>query len=314
MTDCSVCCEKFNASNHKRVTCPFCDFNSCRTCIQTFLLSTSTDPHCMGCKNLWSREVIDGACTKVFRDTKLKNHRETLLFERERCLLPQTQDAVARVLELRNIDRLILEAGEHINTIRKTLHQLHVTRNRISHSEYTTDTEKKTFVRKCPVENCRGFLSTRWKCQICENNICPDCNEIKHGDEHVCDPNNVETVALLKKDTKPCPKCGTMIFKISGCSQMWCPDCHTAFDWNTMRIEMGRIHNPHYYEFQRTGVGMNREHGDIPCGGFPTIDEILYYFGIPRPSRIRPYFIPRNTTLPTANPKEDEEVLSIEAV
>jgi hypothetical protein len=96
----------------------------------------------------------------------------------------------------------------------------------------------------------------------------------------VCDPGNVETVNLLKKDTKPCPKCGTMIFKISGCSQMWCPDCHTAFDWNTMKIETGRIHNPHYYEFQKAGkTTANREHGDIPCGGMPELRELLNALG-----------------------------------
>ncbi len=85
-----------------------------------------------------------------------------------------------------------------------------------------TSEEKKTFVRKCPVTDCRGFLSSRWKCDLCKNYVCPDCNEIKNGDDHVCDPNAVETINLLKKDTKPCVKCGTMIFKISGCSQMWC--------------------------------------------------------------------------------------------
>tara|TARA_R110000803_G_scaffold68224_4_gene130033 strand:- start:1804 stop:2784 length:981 start_codon:yes stop_codon:yes gene_type:complete len=132
---------------------------------------------------------------------------------------------------------------------------------------------RKEFVRKCPVEECRGFLSTQWKCGLCENKICPDCNEVK-VEGHECDPGNVETVKLLKKDTKPCPKCGTMIFKISGCSQMWCPDCHTVFCWNTMRIESGVIHNPHYYDFQRQHGTRGRNHGDIPCGGFPDLQEI----------------------------------------
>ena len=54
---------------------------------------------------------------------------------------------------------------------------------------------------------------------------------------------------------------------------MWCPDCHTAFDWRTGEIVTGRIHNPHYIEFKRKG-GTSREHGDIPCGGIPTYREL----------------------------------------
>ena len=295
--ECSICCERFNASNHKKVSCPFCDLNTCRTCVQTFLLSVSSDPHCMGCKNLWSREVVDGACTKVFRDTKLKKHRETILFERERCLLPQTQEVAARIIQGRNIDKLIKEEASKIDEIRINIQALTHRKYVILSGSQAVQTEKRQFVRKCPVEDCRGFLSTRWKCQICENNICPDCNEIKRDEGHTCDPNNVETVALLKKDTKPCPKCGTMIFKISGCSQMWCPDCHTAFDWNTMKIETGRIHNPHYYEFNRAGGRANREHGDIPCGGIPTIEELAAALGIHH-IRHRHYMLPSYSGTP----------------
>jgi len=72
---------------------------------------------------------------------------------------------------------------------------------------------------------------------------------------------------LIKKDTKPCPTCGTMIFKISGCSQVWCVDCHTAFDFNTLVIERGNIHNPHYYEYMRkmNGGVVPRNPGDVPA-------------------------------------------------
>ena len=57
------------------------------------------------------------------------------------------------------------------------------------------------------------------------------------------------------------------------CSQMWCPDCHTAFDWRTGHVETGRIHNPHYMEFKRGRIS-SREHADIPCGGIPSFREL----------------------------------------
>jgi hypothetical protein len=54
---------------------------------------------------------------------------------------------------------------------------------------------------------------------------------------------------------------------VQNCSQMFCTDCHTAWDWNTERVVTGVIHNPHYYEFvNRNGAGA-RNHADIPCGG-----------------------------------------------
>jgi hypothetical protein len=96
------------------------------------------------------------------------------------------------------------------------------------------------------------------------------CNE-ECEDSHVCDPDVVKTMKLINRDTKPCPKCSTMIHKIDGCAQMWCTTCQTAFDWRTGKVETGRIHNPHYFEFK----SKTREHGDIPCGGRPSYRELI---------------------------------------
>jgi hypothetical protein len=135
---------------------------------------------------------------------------------------------------------------------------------------YFKPKNKKKFVRKCPLENCKGFVSSKWKCGMCKNTVCKDCNEVG---EHTCDPGAIETMKLLKNDTTPCPTCGEMIFKASGCSQMWCTACHAVFDWNTMQLETGIIHNPHYYEFQRRNGTLQRNPGDVPCGG----DELPRY-------------------------------------
>jgi hypothetical protein len=120
---------------------------------------------------------------------------------------------------------------------------------------------KRTFVRACPNENCKGFLSTRWICGLCECNVCSKCHEIKSNGEHTCDPNNVATAQMLMNDTRSCPSCSVQIHKIDGCNMMFCTQCHTPFCWKTGEIIRNqRIHNPHYYEWLR----QNSTNGNIP--------------------------------------------------
>lgn len=138
--------------------------------------------------------------------------------------------------------------------------------------------EAKTVIhtRKCPDENCRGYLSSQWKCGLCDMWVCPDCHEIKgtsRDTEHTCNPDVKATVQMLENDTKPCPKCSTSIHKISGCDHMWCTQCHTSFSWRRGTIINSNA-NPHYYEWLRQRETTNdgnqqqiaRNHGDFECG------------------------------------------------
>ena len=139
---------------------------------------------------------------------------------------------------------------------------------------------------KCPGEQCRGYVSqSTMTCDICETKLCKECHEPldkgapldKAGaldkstdlDGHVCNPDTVETVKLIARDSRNCPTCKTLIHKIDGCDQMFCTQCQTAFSWKTGDVSTGRIHNPHYYEYLRQTGGIARELGDIPCGGLP---------------------------------------------
>ena len=136
--------------------------------------------------------------------------------------------------------------------------------------------QKREFLMRCPAEDCRGFLSTAYKCGTCSKQTCSECLEIlvEGTEEHKCKPESVESAKAIKKETRPCPKCGARIFKIDGCDQMWCTveGCNTAFSWTSGHVVTGRVHNPHYYEWLRRNGGNaapQREVGDIPCGGIP---------------------------------------------
>jgi ABC-type Zn2+ transport system substrate-binding protein/surface adhesin len=111
------------------------------------------------------------------------------------------------------------------------------------HNKEDFKKERKAFIKPCPAKDCRGFLSNKWICGLCNTVVCKDCHEIKgvksksdinkedegEGEEdeneddkknnfnHKCDSNNIETAKTLNKETKGCPKCGVRIYKIDGC-------------------------------------------------------------------------------------------------
>ena len=139
--------------------------------------------------------------------------------------------------------------------------------------------EKKKFIRRCTRDNCQGFLSTAWKCGICEYYSCSKCfitKTKKQDDLHECKKEDVETAEMIKKDSKPCPNCGEFIMKASGCDQMFCISCQTPWSWTSGKVvTSGAIHNPHYYEWMKRNGGVApRNPADIPCGGYPNAWEL----------------------------------------
>ena len=416
---CNICVEKFNKSTRLEIKCNYCEFSNCRTCFQKYLLDT-TEPYCMNCKKIFTREFVIDNCTSVFVTKELKKHRENVLLDREKSLMPATQVYVVLEKEKNKLRQQIKDVETERAKILLTLNGFQNKINGITTQLYNmnvnniengTVQERRKFIRKCPMQDCRGFLSQQWKCGVCDSKICNKCNEQKENDEHVCISENVASMELLNKDTKPCPECGTMIFRISGCfgkdvciltwdgytklsqnilvgdklvgddgtirnvlkttsgidklycikqsdgssyivnskhtlllknaldisveikvedyiklsktsdlfgykinkfgeftklnisveyrsygkyygflldgnnkfilkdftackncSQMFCVECHCAWNWNTGLVEKGIVHNPHYYEFLKKGGGNpGRNHGDIPCGGLPTM-------------------------------------------
>ena len=123
-------------------------------------------------------------------------------------------------------------------------------------------TAARTFTMKCPGAECRGFLSTAYKCGICERSTCAQCLvqypiDDPKGETHVCNEDDKKTVEEIKKSCRNCPSCGMSIYRIEGCNQMFCTACNTAFDWASGAILNTRqIHNPHYTDYlRRTGQG-----------------------------------------------------------
>lgn len=139
-------------------------------------------------------------------------------------------------------------------------------RPRYGEAPVEASVEKRKFIKACPVTDCRGFLSTQWKCGICSIKVCNKCHDPITTESHICDAEKVASVALIAAEAKPCPKCSAMISKVSGCDQMFCTECKTAFSWRTGAIETGAMHNPHYFEWRRAAGGAPAPAGPLACG------------------------------------------------
>jgi len=156
-----------------------------------------------------------------------------------------------------------------------------------------------SYIKPCPAKDCKGFISSKYKCGICEIKICKDCHEIVEEDiksetevkteddekdsthqphsTHVCNKDNVESAKAILKETKSCPKCAVRVYKIDGCDQMYCTQCHTAFSWATGKVVTGTIHNPHYFEYLRNNnLNIPRfDHPDAQQGGAQAANACL---------------------------------------
>ena len=273
--ECSCCITPYDKSNHSCVECPSCNYRACKQCVRNYLLTTTSIPNCMNCHKTFDQEfmVINLNRTWVLRDYKA--HRKKLLFEREFAKLVETMPRVANRKKIKVLEDEKHGVLDQMATLRKAMkalqdeqYRINVKINLLKNGEDPEQTKK--FIMACPAEGCRGFLTSGYKCEICNLYTCSRCREIigykRDNPEHVCLEENVKSTELIKKETKPCPTCGIRIYKIDGCDQMWCTECKVAFSWKTGKIDKGVVHNPHFYQYHRANGTLQRNPGDNPCG------------------------------------------------
>lgn len=248
--ECPICIESFNKSTHSKVECTYCHYVACKECIKRFLLEPTLEPSCMNCKVAWNPEYIRSILPKSFLNSQYKRHREELLLSLEESLLPETQEYANFQNEMDKDWQEMVQLKNLIRSLKDDYNLKYNQYYRKYNRGYRAFTEKRQFIMKCPDVECRGFLSTHYKCGQCSKTYCKDCHALKQHD-HTCREDDVKTVELLHTNTKRCPKCSIPIFKLDGCNQMWCTECHTAFSWDTGRIINGVVHNPHYFQWQQ---------------------------------------------------------------
>lgn len=310
---CVICLEGTVVS----VTCPSCNVAVHAKCVESHLLYTVLDPHCPSCSKVWSYDFLVSNLKKSWLLGPYKKHREDVLFDREKALLPDTQEAASLVILERRIRELeadiiskkkplgmqIREAEFRLRSLYRTcertdpgitmettriqnlqrelasLDERHVLllqgqidvntglvvvqSTQLQHRPISIDEMKRQFVHPCPAPECRGFLSTGWKCKLCSAKVCSNCGDLINEQAHRCNPDTLASFTLIRRESKPCPKCGVPITKLSGCDHMFCTDCKTAFSWRTMEIHVKGNTNPLYWQWRTTVT-----HGEeVPIDG-----------------------------------------------
>ena len=290
---CPICCAKFSKRDRLEIICPNseCGQSACRICVKTYLLDSVQDPHCMHCRVAWDQGTVKEALTATFLKSKeYVDHRKAILLEREKGKIPATQQKVATEVDARRLEKLNLADEKTIAELQAKIDELHLATAARRNTIYELRTGKKKpqrreFIMPCPDEGCKGFLSTAYKCAVCEKFSCPKClvtMGLEKDANHTCDQALVDTVEAIRKDSKPCPKCGISTSKIDGCNQMWCVECHAAWDWRTGDLVNGTIHNPHYFQWAREASAngeIPRQPGDGGADNRPPCQNLQFPWG-----------------------------------
>lgn len=264
--ECPICCDTYTSQQRRRITCRECNFIACLNCFKSHLLkSEEFNPACMntGCDKTYTFSEIQELTgnNKAFDKHVLAKFAE-IDFRYEESQLVHTQQAAKKEKELRHMQMENRKVAQEIEALtnmiaglRHNINSRYAAFYRKWNSNKKQEKNEYTFIKKCSHDGCEGFLSKKWKCGVCSEYTCHRCHEPlqSHDDpNHVCDEDTVKNIESMVNDTRPCPQCGTGIFKISGCDQMYCISCHTAFSWRTGKIMTGGvIHNPEYFRFRR---------------------------------------------------------------
>lgn len=275
---CTVCVEPFNKTR-KSIVCSHCKLECCTKCAATYLETSGVTPQCMQCHNLWSHQYVRENFGASFVK-KMADVRKSVLFAEQQALFPHTQEYVSLLNQfeelkqkeldiLKNSTTHNFQIGENKYSIgyqrRNVGHRIQAIRNPVRGVNYPGEDNTaspapptKVYIKPCGKDDCKGYINAEDNtCELCKTEYCADCMEEK-CEGHKCKPEDVSTVSMLRKDTKGCPKCAVPIHRISGCLDMFCVSCKTAFNWKTLKINERGNTNPLYYQWVRdnaTGSG-----------------------------------------------------------
>lgn len=280
-TLCDICCDA-----HTHEACLRCNYRVCRACARRV---AETEEQCPSCLLPWDVPALRARLGGLYMATTHRRHRKDRLLRREMRLFASTMPVVERERERRSLRARIADlrsaAGEGeeaaVAQLRVALAQMEgVSPSRSRRGELHLP---------CAWEGCRGFVSSAGLCGACGRRTCRHCGEgVEDGREHACGSEGIASLRSIRESCRQCPGCNIPTARQEGCAVMWCANCHSFWNWDSLRIlpTAGRRapHNPDHVQWQsQAQVSVPREVGDLPCGGLPhhgelqsVLDRILF--------------------------------------
>lgn len=268
MDPCPICLSSYTMLLRRPIECSKCNYTACLSCYRQYF-NTSSLHLCINpeCNEPVQDETVYKNFPKTYIQKEYNGHNLDRLLDEQKSMIPQTMNVISKRAKIKELEDDIRDLRRLIWMKESAIHSL-------KRGDSNEDFKEKVFSVKCPGNDCKGFLNSNYKCEVCTKKFCASCLEEKL-ENHECNPDIVATVKMIKKDSKSCPGCSTLIHRTEGCSQMFCISCHVSFDWNSGKIITKNIHNPHYFEYIRQNNNGHRPRtiGDIPCGGLPNLYE-----------------------------------------
>jgi len=234
--DCIICCGSYKnvvRGVQQQVVCPGCETMVCRQCQFNF-----ERDQCMNCGLQFTRDFVVENLGEKFLKEIVRPRITAELMKSEEELLPEAQEEVQKNRKLRAYKRNLRFGivGELDLDV-----------------PVTTDPPKRHEIFRCPKDNCRGFIRSKYTCELCQSEVCSKCRVILPNSEesqHQCKKEDVTSLQLMAKETRPCPRCAVKIYKITGCDHMYCTHCCTHFSWRTGKVT-NQSTNGHYLNLAR---------------------------------------------------------------
>lgn len=276
---CNICCDTYNL-RRLRTECSSCEFDACSSCIQTYILQSTSLGDCPNCHTSFSAEWLYASLPASFLKTKYRKHRKDILCNVDQ-IMRDNQDIIENkkktialqrdIVKLKS--RLLLQQldVEEAMKVQESIRQKEASVSwNITH--FFTDVQESASSKlavniKCHKTGCAGYFmkttefSKNLECSVCSTEICEKCRDRPHEGE--CNTSTLQSIITIQEQTVNCPRCGVACEKISGCSQVCCLYCHTNFDYNTHQIDRGLAHNPDFLDWMKSSDFAKNAHMDL---------------------------------------------------